>query len=184
MAAFKPLFFRDWVLESILSVLLVFILIFTYNKFKFSNLSYGLITIHLILHTIGSHYTYAEVPFGFWLQNYFNLTRNHYDRIVHFAFGLLMTYPIKELISRKTKLNLFWSYFFSFSVICMFSLSYELLEIITAYIVAPDLGLAYLGTQGDLLDGQKDSLLALGGSLISLFAIFLRNKLKWGSKIN
>lgn len=173
-AAIRPLFLKDWALENILSVLLVLLLVFTYRQFRFSNTAYTLMTVFLILHTIGSHYTYAEVPFGYYLKTLFTLTRNHYDRIVHLSFGLLMTYPIRELLQRKTRLQPSWLLLFSFTTIATFSLLYELIELATAAIVAPDLGIAYLGIQGDLLDGQKDSFLALSGAAFTLLLLHIK----------
>jgi len=90
-----------------------------------------------------------------------------------------MYYPVNEIIKKKVKIYNFWNSFFSFSVVAMFSLSYELIEIITAFIVAPDLGIAYLGIQGDLLDGQKDSFLALTGAFISMLFLYLKDKVKY-----
>lgn len=94
--AIHPVMRRDWILENILSIIFIAILILTYRKFRFSNTSYTLITIFLIMHTIGSHYTYSEVPFLNFLWDTMNSSRNHYDRIVHFSFGLLLTYPLES----------------------------------------------------------------------------------------
>src|SRR5512139_2683975 len=90
ITAIKPLYPIDWILENLLTYILGALLIVTYHRFRFSDLSYGLITIFLTLHMIGAHYTYAQTPFGFWMEEWFGLTRNHYDRIVHFSFGLLI----------------------------------------------------------------------------------------------
>ena len=89
----KPLYPRDWLLENLLVFFYAALLIVTYRWFRFSNLSYALFTLFISLHLLGAHYTYSETPFGFWLQDWFGFERNHYDRIVHFCFGLLIAYP-------------------------------------------------------------------------------------------
>jgi putative membrane protein len=78
----------DWFLENMLSFVAVPVALVTYRWFRFSDRSYVLMTIFMILHTIGAHYTYAEVPVGFWVKDALGLARNHYDRVVHFSFGL------------------------------------------------------------------------------------------------
>ena len=87
----------NWFLENTLVFLFLGFLIYSYKKFQFSDLSYLLICVYLCLHVYGSKYTYAENPFGYWLKDYFNLARNHYDRIVHFSFGFLLAYPMREM---------------------------------------------------------------------------------------
>ena len=174
--AINPISRKDWLLESILSVLLVIILTLTYNKFKFSNMSYTLITIFLLIHTIGSHYTYSNVPFLNFLWTLTNSTRNHYDRIVHFLFGFLLYYPIRELIVRKTNIKGFLSYFLPFCVVASFSVLYEIIEWGAASIVSPELGAEYLGIQGDIWDAQKDSLLAIMGAISSIIISLFKKK--------
>ncbi|MBK9107642.1 MAG: DUF2238 domain-containing protein [Saprospiraceae bacterium] len=88
---------HNWVLENTLTIAFILILIFTFQKFQFSDLSYLLIFLYLCLHVYGSKYTYAENPLGFCLQDYFHASRNHYDRIVHFSFGFLLAYPMREM---------------------------------------------------------------------------------------
>ena len=170
ITAINPLYPRDWLLENLLVFIYAILLTATYRRFAFSNLSYGLFTLFLSLHLVGAHYTYAETPFGFWLQDLFDLERNHYDRIVHFSFGLLMAYPMQEILLRKSGLNRAWSYFIAINCIMAFSAFYEVLEIIAAAIVSPELGDAYLGTQGDEWDAQKDTALAFVGAIAAMGA--------------
>jgi putative membrane protein len=158
----------DWLLENLLALLLVGVLIGTYRRFQFSNVSYVLITIFLTLHTIGAHYTYAEVPFGYWLKDAFGLSRNHFDRVVHCGFGLLMAYPFREVLMRKGGLRDPWSFLIGVTVIQAGSDLYEIIEAWVAQIVAPDLGAAYLGTQGDEWDAQKDMTAAFVGGILSM----------------
>jgi len=168
IAAIEPLYPRDWLLENLLVFIWSALLIFTYRRFQFSNLSYGLFIVFLSLHLAGSHYTYSETPFGFWLQDWFGFERNHYDRIVHCSFGLLVAYPMREILIRTSGLNVAWSYFITLNCIVAFSAIYEIIEAVTAIIVSPELGAAYLGTQGDEWDAQKDAGLATLGAIITM----------------
>jgi len=94
-AAIHPLFPHDWLLENYLVFLFVPVLLISGRYFKLSDVSYTLITLFMILHIVGSHYTYAEVPFGFTLQKWLGAQRNMYDRLVHFTFGFLLAYPMR-----------------------------------------------------------------------------------------
>ncbi len=168
ITAINPLYPRDWLLENLLVFIWSALLIFTYRRFRFSTLSYGLFILFLSLHLVGAHYTYAETPFGFWLQDLFAFERNHYDRIVHFAFGLLIAYPMREILLRQSGIVVKWSYFLTINCVLAFSAFYEVLEVIAAAIVSPELGDAYLGTQGDEWDAQKDTFLAFLGSIVAM----------------
>ncbi len=165
LAAINPHHPDDWLLENVLVVTFVPLLTLTYRKFCLSDLSYLLITVFMILHSIGSHYTYAEVPFGFWLRDALHLSRNHYDRIVHFGFGLLMAYPIREIFLLVVRAKGFWAYYLPLDVTLAFSGLYEIVEWLAAAATNPELGTAYLGTQGDVWDAQKDMGLAALGAL-------------------
>lgn len=166
--AVSPFDRQDWLLENILTFTLAFILLFAHRKFPLSNLSYLLITMFMVLHAIGAHYTYAEVPLGFWLKELLNLGRNHFDRIVHFAFGLLLAYPIREILMRRANLRGAWSYLLTILAVMACSDFFEVLESWVAQIVSPELGTAYLGTQGDVWDAQKDTTAASAGALLSV----------------
>ncbi len=168
VTAINPFDRGDWFLENLLVFIYGGILIATYRTFVFSNLSYGLFGIFLSLHLVGAHYTYAETPFGFWLQDALSLSRNHYDRIVHFSFGLLLGYPFRELLIRAVGVKPAWSYLMVMITVLGFSGFYEALEGIVAVIVSPELGAAYLGTQGDEWDAQKDTALAFAGSVVAM----------------
>ena len=168
ITAINPLFPMDWLLENLLVFICGAMLVATYRHFQFSNLSYLLFGVFLSLHLAGAHYTYAETPFGFWMQTLFDFERNHYDRLVHFAFGLLLAYPMWEILLRKSGTNRAWSFFIALNCIVAFSAIYEVLEAIAAMIVSPELGAAYLGTQGDEWDAQKDAFLAFIGAVIAM----------------
>ncbi len=168
IAAIKPLHPDDWLLENVLVVTFIPLLALTYKRFSLSDMSYVLITAFMILHAVGAHYTYSEVPFGFSLQQAFDFSRNHYDRIVHFSFGLLMAYPVREIFLRVANTKGFWAYYLPLDVTLAFSAVYEIVEWLAASATNPELGAAYLGTQGDQWDAQKDIGLAATGALICM----------------
>jgi len=94
---------NNWILENTLTIIFLIFLIVTFKKYQFSDLTYLLICVYLCLHVYGAKYTYAENPFGYWLHEYFNSSRNHYDRIVHFSFGFLLAYPMQEMFLKWLK---------------------------------------------------------------------------------
>lgn len=166
--AISPLDRRDWLIENLLTFLLVALLVATYRTFRFSDLSYVLITVFMTLHVIGAHYTYSEVPLGFWLKEAFDLDRNHFDRVAHFGFGLLLAYPIREVLVRAARIGGYWTYGIPVVTTLAFSGFFEVIESWVAQIVSPELGDAYLGTQGDIWDAQKDMTAALSGAALSM----------------
>ena len=177
-AAIHPLHFNDWLIENFLVLLTVPLIFYTSKYFKFSNTSYIMITFFMILHVIGSHYTYSEVPFGVTLGEWWETERNMYDRLVHLLFGVLFVYPLFELLKGVAKINGFWTYFVAFMVMSAFAGFYEVFEWVGAQIVDPEAGAAFLGTQGDEWDAQKDMALAMVGSLFMLTIISFQNKSK------
>jgi putative membrane protein len=172
-SAISPKYPRDWWLEMLLAFVFVAVLIATHRRFVFSNFSYALIALFLSLHTYGAHYTYAESAFGDWLRDALDLARNHYDRIVHFSFGAVLVYPLHELARRVLHLRGGWSFAVPWLAVLALSGGYEIVESWTARLVSPELGTAYLGTQGDEWDAQKDMSLANTGSLLSLGLVAL-----------
>jgi len=172
-AAIEPLHHDDWVLENILVFITIPIVFWTGHYFKFSMLSYLFITLFMILHVIGSHYTYAEVPWGFTLGEWLGSQRNMYDRLIHLLFGVLMVYPFREIVLRIAKIQGFWSYLVPFMIITAMAGGYEVMEWITADMVDPEAGIAFLGTQGDIWDAQKDIFVAMIGGFTTLIIIKL-----------
>jgi putative membrane protein len=168
VTAIAPLDRHDWFLENLLVVAVVIVLVGTYRFFPLSDLSYLLITLFLTLHAVGAHYTYSEVPVGFWMRDTFGLARNPFDRVVHFCFGLLMAYPIREVFLRVANARGFWAYYLPLDVTLAFSALYEIIEMVIATLVAPGTGDAWLGTQGDVWDAQKDMGLAALGALLCM----------------
>jgi len=183
LAAINPYNRADWALENVLSSLFVVLLVSTYTKFPFSRVSYTLIFLFLCLHEIGSHYTYARVPYDEWTRSVFGHSlnemlgwqRNNFDRIIHFAYGLLIAYPIREVYLRIADAKGFWGYFLPFNFVLSTSLLYELIEWAAAEIFGGELGYHYLGTQGDIWDAHKDMLLGGVGALIAMIIIGLIN---------
>ena len=172
-AAIEPLHYADWVLENILVFVFILLILLTGRMFEFSVFSYVLMTIFMILHVIGSHYTYAEVPWGFTLGEWLGTERNMYDRLVHLLFGVLFVYPVREMSVRIAKTKGFWGYFVPFMIISSFAGFYEIVEWGAASVVDPEAGAAFLGSQGDIWDAQKDMLVAILGSLGTLFVVMI-----------
>lgn len=174
--AVSPYDRHDWVLENILTVATVALLASTYRVFPLSRISYVLIFIFLCLHTIGAHYTYAKVPYDDWFvsltgrtfNSFVGWERNNFDRVVHFSYGLLLAYPIRELFLRVAAVRGFWGYFLPLDLTLSTSALYELIEWVVAELFGGDLGMAYLGTQGDIWDAHKDMGLASLGALITM----------------
>jgi len=166
----------DWALENALVVATVLALARRYKRMPLSRVSYTLIFTFLALHAIGAHWTYSLVPYdeafygitGFSLNKLMGWERNQYDRIVHFAFGLMLAYPFREVILRVTEVKGAWGYFLPVAITMAASMLYELVEWWTAEIFGDDLGIAFLGTQGDVWDAQKDMCLATLGALIAM----------------
>lgn len=178
ITAIGPYNRRDWLLENLLVFIYAGLLITTYQRFAFTNLSYMMFGVFISLHLVGAHYTYSEVPLGFWLQDTFSLTRNHYDRIIHFSYGLLNAYPMRDIFMRAAGVRPSWSYFMPIVGILSFSCFYEFLEAAVAFIVSPELGDLYLGSQGDIWDAEKDTFLAFSGAITAMTILWLYNKAK------
>lgn len=180
--AVEPRFPADFVVEHILTVVVLAFLVWSRRHRLFSNLSYLLLAAFLSLHIVGAHYTYAEVPYeqwlarcaswfgieGFSLQESLGFRRNHYDRLVHFTFGLLCAQPIRELFVRLVRVRGIWGYVLPLDVTLSLSALYELLEWAVALVIAPDIGQSYLGTQGDEWDAHKDMALAMAGAVVAM----------------
>ena len=159
--------FANWFLENALVFMFLTFLIFTYRYYQFSDLSYLLICVYLCLHVYGSKYTYAENPFGFWLQDTFQTARNPYDRIVHFSFGFLLAYPMREVCLNWLKFPVWVSWALPIEITLSISGLYELIEWGVADVFFPAQGDAYLGSQGDVWDAQKDMFLATIGAILA-----------------
>ncbi len=157
-----------WFLEMLPVVIGLCVLIPTFNRFRLTNMTYTLIWIHAVVLLVGAHYTYACVPLFDWIQDVFDLSRNHYDRLGHFVQGFVPAVIAREVLIRTSPLkNSKWLPITVISMCLSISAVYELLEWSVAAIsgTAAD---AFLGTQGDVWDTQKDMALCLVGSVVSL----------------
>jgi putative membrane protein len=174
--AIAPYDRKVWACENILVLLAVIVLALTYKSFPFSRVSYACIFLFLCLHEVGAHYTYGLVPydawgealFGFSINSLLGLQRNHYDRIIHFSYGLLIAYPMREVFIRIVNVRGFWGYFFPLDITMSSSMIFELFEWLIAVTFADDVGIAYLGAQGDIWDAQKDMISASLGATLSI----------------
>jgi putative membrane protein len=181
LLAIAPLYRHDWMLENMLVVLLAAVFLWQRRTLRLSKLSSTLIFLFLVVHEIGAHYTYSEVPYDDWsraligvsINELFGFQRNHFDRLEHFFYGALLAYPMREAYVRAQMLSGRLTYTVPIVITLGFSAIYEIIEWSAAEIVGGDLGAAYLGTQGDQWDAQKDmalagfgSVLAMGGALV------------------
>ncbi|WP_210463573.1 MULTISPECIES: DUF2238 domain-containing protein [Rufibacter] len=168
---------KNWWLENTLTLSAVIFLVAYYKYFQFSDFSYTCMFLFMMLHVYGSQYTYAENPFGYWVKDQLHLERNHYDRLVHFGFGFLLSYPMHEIFKTRTKVSPFFSYILPIELTISLGAIYELIEWAVADVFFPTRGMAYLGTQGDVWDAQKDIAVALLGAAITMSAVrFSRKK--------
>ncbi len=175
ITAVEPRFPKAWMLEHVPTVLLVPFAVKLYRRRALSDRAWMQLAAFALLHFYGAHYTYANAPLGFWLRDVFSLSRNHYDRIVHFASGALLLGPVRELaFPPEHRSTVGRELFVSFALIGAIALAYEQLEWITASVVAPEAGIAFLGTQGDVWDAQKDATAATIGAALALIPEFMR----------
>ena len=141
------------------------LLVATYARFRLSPLLYRLLFLHAVILCVGGHYTYARVPLGFWAQDLLDLSRNHYDRIGHFAQGFVPAILAREILLRRSPLvRGKWLFFLVVCVCLAFSAFYELIEWCAA-LIGGDSAESFLGTQGDVWDTQSDMFLALVGAI-------------------
>jgi putative membrane protein len=168
-AATAPAGGFSFALEVVPGLLLVAALAALHRRLTLSWLVYGGVFVHVLILVYGGYYTYAETPLGHWARDAFGFSRNHYDRIGHLALGVFPALLVREVLLRKTPLRRGgWLTFLTVSVVLAFAALWELLEWWTVLGVAPDVGQAFLGTQGDVWDAQWDMLLALVGASVVL----------------
>lgn len=159
----------SWLLEVGPGLLEIAVLAAVYRRLPLSHLLYVAIFLHVQILIYGGYYTYALTPLGNWAKDTFHLARNHYDRVGHIALGVVPSLLAREVLLRCTPLKRgAWLFFLVCSVVLAFAAFWELLEWWTALLAAPDVGTAFLGSQGDVWDAQWDMLLALLGALVTL----------------
>ena len=164
-----------WALENVLVLLTGVSLFVLRRRFQPSAGAATLLFVFLSLHEVGAHYTYSEVPYDAWFQALtgerlsvlLGFSRNHYDRLLHFAGGLLLTPLIRELLATFSRLGAMGRSAAALSVVMSASMIYELIEWGAAEAFGKEVGAAYLGTQGDEWDAHKDMALATLGAIIT-----------------
>ena len=179
--AYDPSYRDDWLLENILVFIALPIIIWADKRIGFSLESVWMLFIFFVLHGVGAHYTYSEMPWFSPITDFFGFERNHYDRLIHFLFGFLLFLPFYELFFsfQKSKQNtLLLTLIFLFATSGM----YEIIEWIATEMTHAQLGTAFLGTQGDPWDSQKDMVLCYIGSTLAF--LFWSQKLSKKSSVN
>jgi putative membrane protein len=162
----------SWALEVVPGLLLVVYMALSFKKQRLSNVVYVGTFLHVLVLIYGGYYTYANTPLGNWAKEAFHLSRNHYDRIGHFALGFFPALFAREILLLRSPLKPGkWLTFLSFSVVFALGAFWELLEWWTTLFVAGDVGQAFLGSQGDVWDAQWDMFLVGVGALVALFTM-------------
>jgi putative membrane protein len=173
--AINPVDRVNWASENAGIALVVLFLVITYKHFKFSDLAYSMMAFLIFLHTLGGHYTFENVPFDY-ITNFFGFERNNFDRLAHFTVGFY-AFPVMEFVERrklspsKTMIALFAV----FSILA-FAAFYEIMEWLYAANMSPEAGSAFLGSQGDIWDAQKDMLADGLGAVAAVFIFRIARK--------
>jgi len=158
-----------WALENIWVFIGIIGMALAFRRFPFSDMGYLLIALYMCLHLVAAHYTYEQVTIGFWLQNAFGLARNDYDRLVHFAFGLLLTYPTRELfLYVRPGMPNWLTHYLSLNSMMALSAVHEIMEAYVGAAADPRTQPGYLSLQGDLYDSQHDMAATLVAALLSM----------------
>lgn len=160
-----------WIVEVTPIIIIFLILFFTFHRFRFSDYSYTLMAVWMIWHAIGGHYTFANVPFDF-VTDFFGFERNNFDRVGHFVVGFY-AFASAELLTRKRWAHPVLATVFSLFFILSVAASYEILEWLYAVIEGGNTGIAFLGSQGDIWDAQKDMLFDALGAITVLMLFWI-----------
>lgn len=180
--AFNPVDRATWFVENLtVWIILAAILGLYAVHIRFSNLAYALMFVLVYLHTIGGHWTFALVPFD-WVTDSFGFSRNHYDRMAHFSVGFYAFAIAEWLFSKRLVANRFLLFTYPVFVIAAIAMGYELIEWIYAAAANPEAGAAYLGSQGDIWDAQKDMLADTLGAIAAVTLYFLVRRPKISPK--
>ena len=166
--AINPKYPADWLLENLLVFLCFPLIIWLDRRHHYTLPSIILLLIFASFHSLGSHYTYSEMEHFNFITEFFGFERNHYDRLVHFLFGFLLFHLFFEMIAEYT-VSLRAALLFTLMTITSISTLYEIVEWLVAITLHPELGHAFLGSQGDIWDAQKDTVLAMIGATLHLF---------------
>jgi len=171
-SAIQPYHYATWFFELFIGAIGIAVLLFTYKRFRFTPVIYLVVAVHYVILAAGAKYTYAEMPLFDWLKDVLDLSRNHFDRVGHFAQGFTAAIVVRELLIRRTRLVTPWIRDgLSVCVALAFSAAYEILEWFWVLIFFPDSGPQWLGMQGDPWDAQADMLLAVIGGAVAIALI-------------
>jgi len=176
VAAYHPDTVFDWALENTLVFCTVPLIVWAYRKLPLSDLSYLLMLMYLCVHEFGAHYKYSDVPLGEWMKGWLHTQRNHYDRVAHFSFGLLLSYPMQEVFIRSARITGMWRYYLPVEATLGLSAVYEMLEAGSASILSPQRLEEFVGMQGDPWDSQEDMFMAGLGSIIAMICVYYLRK--------
>ena len=193
LLAIAPSYREDWLLENLLVFVGLPALMLLHRHVRLSAGACTALFVFFVLHAIGAHYTYSEVPYDAWAQalggcsvsEVFGWQRNHYDRLVHFLYGLLVTPAAIALLDRRAPQQGLWRWLLPWLFMVSHSTLYEIIEFAAAVTFGGDLGQAYVGTQGDVWHAQKDSALAAIGAAVAVgWCRRARNRVKraWNAK--
>lgn len=182
--AVAPTSRADWALENALVLGLAVVLVLLRRRVALSRTASACLVAFLCLHTVGAHYTYSLVPYDRWIElglgsaTSLAMERNHFDRLVHFAYGVLLLWPVREALTQTTGVRGGWSYALAATMMLSLSGLYEIVEWLAAVAFGGDLGIAYVGAQGDVWDAQKDMGLAASGLAVALSIAALRGAVR------
>lgn len=177
--AINPVWRPQWWLDNYLVFAIIAFLIGTYKKYPLSNTSYLFITVFMCFHAVGANQSYSNVSLGYWLSQQFGFQRpNVYDRLVHFLFGVLFSYPIHEFLRRYTSFKTMWWYILPVEFIISYSAIYEIIEAATAWTLPPEEYDPFVGLQGDIWDGYRDMALASIGALLTMLILIITSLTK------
>lgn len=180
--AIAPHYRQDWLLENVLVFVSVPLLVLTYRNLRFSNAAYTCLFAFFTLHEVGAHYTYSLVPYDAWSDALFGTPvnallgweRNQFDRAVHLLYGVLIAPAAVELFDAKAPPTGIWRFLMPLFFMNSHAVIYETIEWLAAEAFGGELGAAYLGTQGDAFDAQKDMALAFAGAALTIAWILWR----------
>lgn len=171
ISGYHPEKIFDWALENVAITVGLAMAVMSYRRLPLSDLSYLLLLLFLCLHEWGAHYKYSDVPLGEWMKPWLHTPRNHFDRVAHFSFGLLFSYPMQEICIRVLRVTGPWRYYLPIQCTLALSACYEMMEAAMASILTPERGEEFVGMQGDMWDSQKDMFVAGIGSVAAMLIL-------------
>jgi putative membrane protein len=176
IAAYHPDTVFDWALENVAISVGIAMGVISYRRLPLSDLSYLLLFLFLCLHEWGAHYKYSDVPLGEWMKPWLHTQRNDFDKVAHFSFGLLFSYPMQEICIRTLRVTGPWRYYLPVECTLALSAVYEMMEAGMAQILSPQRGEEFVGMQGDIWDSQEDMLAACIGSIVAMVVLYTIRK--------